>query len=164
MSRCSIPFASQIMSKRIGREMTVFRLSLKASMQRRARKMRDRRLQSVKTVIERQQGVPSEGDDHGLFFLAENGRAWLCRPRLSILDRLPLAPLGESLDVDAQFPAQRRGRSLRSLYESSDRVRPPGRLRPPEGRLRGAAVKNCPIAHPSIPSNGSNHQTVGSNT
>ena len=42
-------------------------MTLKATMQGRARQMRDRRLQSVQAIVERQQCMPSEGDDHGLF-------------------------------------------------------------------------------------------------
>jgi hypothetical protein len=43
-------------------------MALKATMQRRAGQMRDRRLQSVEAVVERQQGVPSEGDHDRLLF------------------------------------------------------------------------------------------------
>jgi hypothetical protein len=35
---------------------------------RRARQMRNGRLQSVETIVERQQSMPSKGDDHGLLF------------------------------------------------------------------------------------------------
>ena len=41
-------------------------MALEAAMQRRVRQMRDGRLQSVKAIIERQQRMPSKGDDHGL--------------------------------------------------------------------------------------------------
>jgi transposase len=44
-------------------------------------------------------------------------------PGLQILDRLALAPLRHGLGVDPQLPAQRRERSLRSLYCCSDGVR-----------------------------------------
>ena len=42
-------------------------MALEAAMQRRARQMRDGRLQSIKAVVERQQSMPPEGDDYGLF-------------------------------------------------------------------------------------------------
>ena len=42
-------------------------MTLQAAMQRRARQARDRRLERVEAIVERQQGMPSEGDDHGLF-------------------------------------------------------------------------------------------------
>ncbi len=45
------------------------------------------------------------------------------RPHRSVLRTVALAPLGDGLDVDAQLPAQRRVRSFRSLYKSSDGVR-----------------------------------------
>jgi len=45
------------------------------------------------------------------------------RPGLQILDRRPLPPLRDRLRVDPQLPAQRRERSLRSLYCCSDGVR-----------------------------------------
>lgn len=48
-------------------------MPLQTAMQGRAREMRDRRLQSVKTVVQRQQCVPSERNEHGFLFFAENG-------------------------------------------------------------------------------------------
>jgi hypothetical protein len=85
--------------------------------------VRDQGLQSIEAIIQRQQRVPSEGDDCRLFFLGQHGRSRLLRPGLHVLDRRPLAPLRDGLGVDTQFPAQRRERSLRSLYCSSDGVR-----------------------------------------
>jgi hypothetical protein len=66
---------------------------------------------------------------HCLLSLAENGGPWLLGSSLKILDRLALALLRDGLRVDPEFPPQRRGRSLRSLYCCSDGV-----------RSRGAAV------------------------
>lgn len=43
-----------------------------------------------------------EGDDHGLFFDAKNRRMSVLRPHSSIIDAIPLAPLGDGLDVDAK--------------------------------------------------------------
>jgi hypothetical protein len=48
-------------------------MTLKATMKGRARQMRNGRLQSVEAIVERQQRMPSEGDDHGLF-LDRQGR------------------------------------------------------------------------------------------
>ena len=42
-------------------------MALQTAMQRRARQVRNGRLQSVEAVVERQQGMPSEGDDDRLF-------------------------------------------------------------------------------------------------
>jgi hypothetical protein len=50
-----------------------YSVALKAAMQRRARQMRNRRLKRVETVVERQQTMPSKGDDHGLLFNGQNG-------------------------------------------------------------------------------------------
>ena len=42
-------------------------MALHTPMQRRARQMRDCGLQGIKAVVERQQTMPSEGDNDGLF-------------------------------------------------------------------------------------------------
>ena len=42
-------------------------MTLEATMKGRARQVRNGRLQSLKAIVERQQRMPSEGDDHGLF-------------------------------------------------------------------------------------------------
>ena len=78
--------------------------------------------------------MPPESNDSRLLGLCQDRRAWLLRPGLEILNRLALAPFRNRLRVDAQLPAQRRERSLRSLYCSSDGV-----------RGRGASVTN--LAH-----------------
>jgi len=91
--------------------------------------VRDRRLQGVQAVIRRQERVPTESDDDRFLFFTKNGRAKLSRPRLAILERLPLPPPGDRLRIDPELPAQLRVRSLRSLYCCSDGV-----------RARGAAV------------------------
>ena len=64
-----------------------------------------------------------ECDYHCLLRFAENGRARLFRPGLTILNGLALSPLGNCLRVDPVFLAQFRDRSLRSLYCRSDGVR-----------------------------------------
>ena len=57
------------------------------------------------------------------FHFAQNCRPRLLRPGLHILYRNSLPPLRHRLWVDAQFFAQFRERSLRSLYCSSDGMR-----------------------------------------
>jgi hypothetical protein len=42
-------------------------------MQQPAGQMRDRRLQSVQAIVERQQGMPSESDADRLFFDGQDG-------------------------------------------------------------------------------------------
>ncbi len=98
-------------------------MSLQASMQRRTGQMRDRRLQGIKAVIERKQRMAPERYDRRLFGLGQDGGPRFRRPGLHVLDRRALAPFRHSLGVDAEFPAQLRERSLRSLYCSSDGVR-----------------------------------------
>ena len=45
--------------------------ALQAAVQRRARQMRDGRLKRVQAVVQRQQRMPAEGDDHRFFLDAE---------------------------------------------------------------------------------------------
>ena len=47
-------------------------VALQAAVQRRARQMRDGRLKRVQAVVQRQQRMPAEGDDHRFFLDAEN--------------------------------------------------------------------------------------------
>ena len=82
-------------------------------MQGRPRQVRDRRLQGVKAVVERQQGLAPEGNHHRFLVRAENGRARVTRPGLAVLHRFSLAPFGNRLGVDPELTAQLRGRSLR---------------------------------------------------
>jgi hypothetical protein len=61
-------------------------MALKAAMQRRAGQMWESRLQSVETVVERQQVVRSGGDHDRLLFNGQDGRSWLLRPGPQIGD------------------------------------------------------------------------------
>ena len=47
-------------------------MALQAAVQRRARQVRDGRLKRVQAVVQRQQRMPAEGDDHRFFLDAEN--------------------------------------------------------------------------------------------
>lgn len=91
--------------------------------QRRSGQVRDRRLQRVEAVVQRQQRALTEGDRQRLIFLAENGRSGLLRPHRRIADVIALLPLSDRLGVHALLPAQLCDRSRRSLYRSSDGVR-----------------------------------------
>lgn len=84
--------------------------------------MRDGWLQGIEAVIERKQRVPPERHNRCLFGLGQNGGTRLLRPGLEILDRLSPAPLRHRLLVYAQFPAQRRERSLRSFGHALEPV------------------------------------------
>ncbi len=94
-------------------------MPLQATMQCRSSQMWDRWLQRIKAIIQRQQRMPPERDNHCLLFLGQGRGMRGLRPGLHILDCRPLTPLGNRLRVDPKFPAQ----SLRSLYCCSDGVR-----------------------------------------
>ena len=85
---------------------------LQTPVQRRTGQVRDRRLQCIEAVIQRQQRMAPECDDHRLFGLCQNGGPRLRRPGLHILDRRALAPFRHRLGVDAPLAAQLRERSL----------------------------------------------------
>jgi hypothetical protein len=54
---------------------------------------RDAGLERVEAVIERQQGVPTKGDDHGLLLDGEHRRAGLLGPHRRVSRGLASAPL-----------------------------------------------------------------------
>ena len=85
--------------------------------------MRERQVESVEAVVERQQHVPPECHNHRLFKLGQGGGMKRLRPGLQILNGCPLLPLCDRFRVDPQLPAQRHERSLRPLYCCSDGVR-----------------------------------------
>ena len=85
--------------------------------------MRDGRLEGIEAIIKRQKRVAPKRDDGRLFGLREDRRTWLLWASLEIIDRLPFAPLRNRLGINPELPAQRRERSLRSLYCCSDGVR-----------------------------------------
>ena len=98
-------------------------MPLQAPVQRRPRQVWDGRLKGIEAVVQRQERVPSECNDHRLLSLRQDGGPRFRRPGRHVLDRRALAPLRYRLGIDAQFPAQLRERSLRSLYCCSDGVR-----------------------------------------
>jgi len=98
-------------------------MPLEQPVQRRSGQVRDRRLQRVEAVVERQQRVAPEGDCQRLLFFAENGRTGLLRPHRRIADAIAILPFRDGLGVHAVLPAQRRDRSRRSLHRSSGGVR-----------------------------------------
>ncbi len=101
-------------------------MALKAPVQRRSCQMRDRRLKSMETIIQRLQSVRSENDGHRLVGLGQNSGSRVARPSLATLDSIALPPFGDRLRVDAQLSPQRRDRSFRSLYCCSDSERSRG--------------------------------------
>ncbi len=122
-------------------------MTLQAPMQGRARQMRNGWLQGIKAVIQRQQRMAPKGNDRRLLGLRQHGGARVRRPGLHVLDRRPLPPRRHRLGIDAEFPAQLRERSLRSLYRSSDGVR--GRGAPVTNLSHSASFLPCEKISPS---------------
>ena len=67
--------------------------------------------------------MPPECDNCSLFGFGQDRLPRFFRTRLHVLYRRPLPPPGYRPWIDAQFLAQRRERTLRSLYCGSDGVR-----------------------------------------
>jgi hypothetical protein len=78
---------------------------------------------------------------------------YICSQGAALTVARLLAPLRDSLRIDAQLPAQLRERSLRSLYCCSEGA-----------RGHRAPVTNLSHNAPSIPEKRSYHQAVGPNT
>ena len=96
--------------------------------------MRDGRLEGVEAVVERQQGVPPEGDDDGFLLGRERGGVRLSRAGWQVGDRGPLAPFGDRLGVHPVAARQVPQARLTMLDRATDRL-----------CRGGAAVKN--LAH-----------------
>src|SRR5271170_6043234 len=84
--------------------------------------MRDRRLQRIEAIIERQQGVPAEGDDNRLFPNRQHRGGGLSRTSRQISDSAALLPLGHGLRVDPVAPRKGPQALLTTLYRSTDRL------------------------------------------
>src|ERR1700690_854802 len=82
--------------------------------------MRDRRLQGIETIIERQQRVPAKGDDDRLLPDRQHRGLRLARAGWQIGDRTALLPLGDGLRVDPVAPGQSPQARLTMLYRSTD--------------------------------------------
>ena len=77
-------------------------MALQAAVQRRARQVRDRRLQGVEAVVERQQRMPAEGDDDRLLLDRQHGR--LGPPSARSADRRPRSALFHLATVFGLIP------------------------------------------------------------
>src|SRR5262245_38347549 len=84
--------------------------------------MRDRRLQGVEAIIERQQGVATKGDDNRLFLDREHRRSRLSLAGRQIGRRRPPLPLRHGLLIDPVALSQRPQARLTMLYRSTDRL------------------------------------------
>ncbi len=81
-------------------------MPLKATVQRRARQTRDRRLQCVEAIVQWQQRMQAKCDRHRFLIFAQHARAWFFRTGLLVFDRSATAPLGHRLGIDSNFAAQ----------------------------------------------------------
>src|SRR4029077_8793184 len=103
-------------------------------MQRRAGQMRQRCLQGIEAVVERQERMPAKGDDDRFVLDRQHRGLRFSRSSRQIGDRPALAPLGHGLLVDPVVLGQSPQALLTMLYRSTNRL-----------SRRGAAVKN--LAH-----------------
>ena len=69
--------------------------------QRGSRQVRDRCLQRIVAIVQREQCVPPEGNDDRLFLDRQDGRLRIIRKGGKIADSRTLLPLGDHLGVDA---------------------------------------------------------------
>src|SRR5947209_7398508 len=77
------------------------------------------RLQSVKTIVEREQRPLTEGDDNGLLLCGEDSRVGLARPHPGIFDGGTLAPFSHGLGVEVVAGSQTGYAFLTMLYRST---------------------------------------------
>ncbi len=82
-------------------------VTFQTAMQRGPGQVRDRRLQTIEAVVEREQRVPSESDDDRLLLEREHGGARLFGSHPGIRRRRPFAPLLHRRRTDAVAPGQR---------------------------------------------------------
>ena len=94
-------------------------MALETVMKGRPGQMRDRILQRVKTVIQRQKGLSTEGHNKAFFFFAEHSGSALFRSHRQVFDRIALLPLRDRLGVDAIPLCQLPYALLTILYRSA---------------------------------------------
>jgi hypothetical protein len=97
-------------------------MPFQTTMKRRAGELRDRGLQGVQTVVERQKRVLAKRDDDGVLFHRQNRRLRNGRASPAIGSGVALLPLGNRLGVDTMTPSQRSHARLTMLYRSTDRL------------------------------------------
>src|ERR1700741_3289026 len=93
--------------------------------------MRDRRLQGIETIVEREQRMPTESDHDRLVLDGQDCGLWLPWSGRQIGDRAALLPLRDGLRINAIAPRKDPQARLTILYCSTDRL-----------CRCGAAVKN----------------------
>ena len=111
-------------------------VTLQAAVQAGAGQLGDTRLQGIQAVVERQQGMAAEGDDHGFLLGAEHGGSGLAGAHRGIVGGLAPAPLLDGGGAYAMAQSECPYARLTPLYGETD------------CRCRcGAAVEN--LAHSS---------------
>src|SRR5215213_527953 len=98
-----------------------YAVPLQAAMQTGARQVRDRGLEGIEAVVQRQQRVPPKGDNDGLLLDREHGRARLLGASALVLDRGALLPLCNGLRVEAVAPGQHPQALLAMLDRATHR-------------------------------------------
>ena len=97
-------------------------MTLQASVKRGAGELRNRRLESVEAVVQRQQRVLAKRHDDGLLLHRKNRRSRNGWAGSAIGGGLALLPLGDRLLVDAVTTGQSLQALLTMLYRSTDRL------------------------------------------
>lgn len=82
-------------------------MPFQAAVQGRARQVRDGRLQAMKAVVQRQQRVPAESDDDGLFFCRQDAGVGFLGTHASVGGVFAGAPLLDGGWADAVAPGER---------------------------------------------------------
>jgi hypothetical protein len=93
---------------------------LQASVQRGSRQVRNRGLQRVEAIVERQQRVPSEGDDDRFLLDRQDRRFDVLRAGWEVAEGGTLLPFGDRPGVDAMVLGQHPQALLTMLYRSTD--------------------------------------------
>lgn len=78
-----------------------YAVALEEAMKGRSGEMRDRGLQRIKTIIERQQRMLAEGDGDRFLFWCQHRRAGRLGAHRRVLDEVALLPLRNRLGIEA---------------------------------------------------------------
>jgi len=124
-------------------------VALQAPVQAGAGQVRDRGLERVKAVVQRQQRVAPERDDDGLLVKGQHRGARLLRTGAFVLDRGALLPLGNGLRVDAVALGQAPQALLTLLDRSTHRRRRAGA--PMKNLAHSASFQSDEKSAPSKP-------------
>jgi hypothetical protein len=97
-------------------------MAFQTTMKRRPGQVRDRGLQGVEAVVQRQERVLAKRDEDGLLLHRQNRRPRHGWPSPAIRGRVVPPPLSDSLRVDAMPRGPRSQTLLTMLYRSTDRL------------------------------------------